>query len=286
MQCARLGRRNRKGSVFLAFSDVEASSLSPCLLYVHRSFSFGRHPSSVSVTLHRHFVVSRRFLPRSCSCRVALQLDYHLQQLYSPVEARTSLLRRNEKEQRIHLSQLVLAFSHAVPPSTLGPRMRPEDVSGNFSLLEIERCDHRLQSPCQCRLKSRLRPLAPWVSDLALRDEELELAGALSSSSRCESGLPKRTSMTSPSTTIGSSSSGSPSSVMSAKCRVRPSRTASVRFGSDDVTVSIPFGCDCTCASSSACAPILSRFVQASVLYSGRTRQVHTILRLHPSVCV
>ena len=28
--------------------------------------------------------------------------------------------------------------------------------------------------------------------------------------------------------------------VMSAKCRVRPSRTASVRFGSSDVTVSIP----------------------------------------------
>ena len=49
-----------------------------------------------------------------------------------------------------------------------------------------------------------------------------------------------RTSMTSPSTTMGSSSSGSPSSVMSAKCRVRPSRTASVRFGSSDVTVSIP----------------------------------------------
>ena len=60
MQWARLGRRNRKGSVFLAFSDVEASSLLPCLLDVHRSFSFGRHPSSVSVTLHRHSVVSRR----------------------------------------------------------------------------------------------------------------------------------------------------------------------------------------------------------------------------------
>ena len=53
MQWARLGRRNRKGSVFLAFPDVEASSLLRCLLDVHHSFSFGRHPSSVSVTLHR-----------------------------------------------------------------------------------------------------------------------------------------------------------------------------------------------------------------------------------------
>ena len=54
--------------------------------------------------------------------------------------------------------------------------------------------------------------------------------------SGCESGLP----MTSLSTTVGSSSSGSPSSVMSAKCHVRPSRTASVRLGNNEVTVSIP----------------------------------------------
>ena len=60
MQSARLSQRNRKGSVFLAFPDVEASSLLPCLLDVHRSFTFGRHPLSVSVALHRHFVVSRR----------------------------------------------------------------------------------------------------------------------------------------------------------------------------------------------------------------------------------
>ena len=60
MQRARLGRRNRKGSVFLAFTDVEASFLFPCFLDVHRSFSFNRHPSSVPVTLHRHFVFSRR----------------------------------------------------------------------------------------------------------------------------------------------------------------------------------------------------------------------------------
>ena len=74
------------------------------------------------------------------------------------------------------------------------------------------------------------------VSDLALRDVASELAGALSSSSGCESGVPKRTSLTSPSTTVGSSSS----SVMSAKCRVRPSRTASVSLGNSDVALSIP----------------------------------------------
>ena len=145
MQWDRLDRRNRKGSVFLAFLDVEASFLLPCLLDVHGPFSFGRNPSSVSVTLHRHSVVSRRsFLGHA-----------HVESLSSWIIAcssctylggsRTSLLRRNEKEQRIHLSQLVLAFSHAVPPSTPGPKRRPDDVSGN----------HRLQSPCQCWLKSR-----------------------------------------------------------------------------------------------------------------------------------
>ena len=50
--CACLGRRSRKGSVFLASSDVEVSSLLPCFLDAHRSFTFGRHPSSVSVALH------------------------------------------------------------------------------------------------------------------------------------------------------------------------------------------------------------------------------------------
>ena len=60
MQRACLGRRDRKCSVFLAFTNVKASSLRPCLLDVHRSFYFGRHPSSLSVTFHRHSVVSRR----------------------------------------------------------------------------------------------------------------------------------------------------------------------------------------------------------------------------------
>ena len=55
-QRARLGRRDRECSVFLV-PDLKASSL-PCLLDVHRSFSFDRHPSSVSIALHRHSVVS------------------------------------------------------------------------------------------------------------------------------------------------------------------------------------------------------------------------------------
>ena len=59
------------------------------------------------------FCILPKVLPRSCSCKIALQLDYRLQQPYSPVGARTFLLRRNEKEQRIHLPQLVLVFSHA-----------------------------------------------------------------------------------------------------------------------------------------------------------------------------
>ena len=158
MQWARLGRRNRKGSVFLAFSDVEASSLLPCLLDDHRSFSFCRHPSSVSVTLHHHSVVLRRSFLGHAHVE---SLSSCLQQLHSPGGAWTSLLRRNEKEQRIHWSRLVLVFSHAVPQSTPGPRMRPDGLGVSLSLLEIEPCDHRLQSPCQCRLKSRRRPRAP-----------------------------------------------------------------------------------------------------------------------------
>ena len=71
---------------------------------------------------------------------------------------RTSLLRNNGKGQRIHLSQLVLGI---FPTRFLHPRIRPNDVSVNLSLLEIVPCDHRLQSPCQCLLKSRLRPRAP-----------------------------------------------------------------------------------------------------------------------------
>ena len=58
MQRARLGRRDRKRSVFLASPDVKASSLFPRFLDDRRSLSFDRQPSSVSITLHRHPVVS------------------------------------------------------------------------------------------------------------------------------------------------------------------------------------------------------------------------------------
>ena len=97
MQCGRLGRRNRKVSVFLASSDVEVSSLLPCLLDVHRSFTFGRHPSSVSVTLHRLCVVSRRSFLGHAQVESLSQLGYHLQRLCSSVVARTGLLRKHEK---------------------------------------------------------------------------------------------------------------------------------------------------------------------------------------------
>ena len=60
MQWARLGRRNRKGSVFLGFLRRRYIVSPLFLLNVHRSFTFGRHPLSVSVALHRHSVVSRR----------------------------------------------------------------------------------------------------------------------------------------------------------------------------------------------------------------------------------
>ena len=112
-----------------------------------------------------------------------------------------------------------------------------------------------------------------WVSDLSLCDPALEFAGALNSGSGCESGLPRRTSMTSPSTTMGFIVLRIPliSDVgeVPLLCWSRASP-----------------GCDCTCASSFACAPRLSRFLQASVLHSRRARHVHTILALHPPVCV
>ena len=44
-----------------------------------------------------------------------------------------------------------------------------------------------------------------WVSDLVLRDAVLGVADVLNSGSGFESGLPKRTSMTSPSTTVSRS---------------------------------------------------------------------------------
>ena len=46
--------------------------------------------------------------------------------------------------------------------------------------------------------------VSTWVSDLELRDVASVSAGTLSLGSGCESGLPKRTSMASPSTTVSS----------------------------------------------------------------------------------
>ena len=110
MQCLRLGRRNRKGSMLLA-SSVEVSSLLPYFSVCSSFF----HLWWASIVRVGHFASSfcglPKVLPRSCSGRVALQLGYHLQQPCSPVVARTSLLRKKEKGQRIHLSQLVSAFS-------------------------------------------------------------------------------------------------------------------------------------------------------------------------------
>ena len=75
---------------------------------------------------------------------------------------------------------------------------------------------------------------------LGLRAVASGLADVLISGTSFESGLLKRTSITSLSTTVSSSSSKSPSSVMSLKCRVRPSLTAAVSPGNSDATVSIP----------------------------------------------
>ena len=122
MQRARLGRRNRKGSVLL-----------PCFLDVHRSFSFGRHPSSVSVQLHRHFVFSRRSFLGHAHVKSFSSWIITCSSCTHMLEIGRACFGGMKKEQRIHLSQLVSAFSHAVPPSTPGPRMRPYDVSGNLS---------------------------------------------------------------------------------------------------------------------------------------------------------
>ena len=210
--CSGLGRRNRKGSVFLVFPDVEASSLLPCFLDVHRSFSSDRHPSSVSVALYRHFVVSRRSFLDHAHVESLSSLDSQLH-LHSLLELRRAFFGGMKRKNRFTCLSSSWYFLRSLTPVSMSV---PTEVEASASG-------------------------SAWVSDLELCDGALELAGALSTSgSGCESGIPKRTSMTSPSTTIGSSSTGAPSSVMSAMCRVRPSRTASVRFGSSDVTVSIP----------------------------------------------
>ena len=81
-------------SMFLAFTDVEASFCLSCLLNRHHSFSFCRYPSSVAVdasSSRTHLKV----LPRSCSRGVAFHLKCRLRQLHLSKVARMDLPRRN-----------------------------------------------------------------------------------------------------------------------------------------------------------------------------------------------
>ena len=94
MQWARNGRRNRKRSVFLAFADVEVPSRLPWLLNSHCSFLLWSASIVRVGRVASSFCTLPKVLPRSCSSRVALQSDYHLQQLHSPVVARTNLFRK------------------------------------------------------------------------------------------------------------------------------------------------------------------------------------------------
>ena len=158
MQCACLGRRNRKSSVFLASSDVEVSSLLPCCLDVPRFFTFGGHSPSVSVALHRHFIFLPYVLPRSCSDRKRSP-DGLLLAAAVLVCCISDELASQEKGQRIHLSQLVSVLSHTVPPSTRGyVQMTSRGIS--FWKLNSAIIDSNLH-PCPCQLKSRHRPRAP-----------------------------------------------------------------------------------------------------------------------------
>ena len=100
-------------------------------------------------------------LPRSCSGRVALQLGYHLQRLCSSVVARTSLLRKNEKNNGF----TCLSSSRHFPTRFLRQfsirryvQMMSWEISF-FSKSNPTITDSK--SPCQCRLKSRPRPRAP-----------------------------------------------------------------------------------------------------------------------------
>ena len=110
MYGTRLRRRDRKSSVFLAFSDVEVSTLLPCHLNGRRSFSFRRDPLSVSVG------GLPKVLPWSYLCRVALQLECRLRQLHSPGATLTNLPRRIENAHHI---QLVSKSNPAITGSSL-----------------------------------------------------------------------------------------------------------------------------------------------------------------------
>ena len=87
----------------------------PFFLYVHRSFTFGRHPSSVSVALHCHFIFSRRsFLDHAqveslsgwvttyCGCARLLYFG-------------RAYFGRMERDSGFTCLSFVSVFSHAVP---------------------------------------------------------------------------------------------------------------------------------------------------------------------------
>ena len=92
-QWARLSRRDRKRSMFLAFTVVEVSSRLPWLLNCHRCFSFRRDPPSVPVTLHRHPIVSRRSFLGHAHVDSLSSLKCRLRQLHWSKVARMSLRR-------------------------------------------------------------------------------------------------------------------------------------------------------------------------------------------------
>ena len=96
--------------------------------------------------------------------------------------------------------------------------------------LEVEPCGHWIRSPCQCQLKSRPWPRAPWVSDLILRDAASGVVGALNSGSESESGL----SMTPASTTVTSPSSVNVGKVSRASFTNRFSQSKQQRCNSLD----------------------------------------------------
>ena len=171
--------------------------------------------------MHRHLVVSgRSFLG-----------DTHVESLSSWSVACTSCARLGKLDELASADRIDSPYSLASARLGVFPRHRLsvrgciQMVSENLCpLLKVESCGHWFQSPCRCRLKSKPRTRAPrwfliWYFVMW---------------------LPKRTSMTSPSTTVSSSSSESPSSVMSSKCRVRPSRTDLLSPGNSDATASIP----------------------------------------------
>ena len=150
--------------MFLILSNVEVSSLLPCFLNGRRPFSFHRDPPSVSITLHRHLVVSRRsFFGHT-----------HVEPLHGWGIACISCTRWGKLGRTCFGDTKRLTVFTGPCSSWRPPRwfLPIESRSGGASrlglkvsvfssLLEIEPCVHWLQFPCRCRLTSRPRPRAP-----------------------------------------------------------------------------------------------------------------------------